>query len=150
MLRPSRTLQTAVDLIEAVPIDELDGEKRATYLATQYTVFAELTDLYASSVETNPSMAMMAFATSERGLARSLRYAVTQAERDVSSESLPVARYQQLLQDVVNITDSERVSAPTALIDRSRCSSPSRRQSGGPFRSTAARRDPEPTTRHTG
>src|SRR5262249_12083489 len=78
--RAANTLQTAVNLIEAVPMDELDGEKRATFLATQYAVFAELTELYASASDTNPSMAMMAFASSERGRARSLRYAVTQAE----------------------------------------------------------------------
>jgi CHAT domain-containing protein len=114
----TRTLQTAADLIEAVPINELDGEKRATYLATQYAVFAELTDLYASEADSNASIASMAFATSERGRARSLRYAVTQAERDVSAETLPAARYQQLLQDVVKITDAQRGSAPTTLIDR--------------------------------
>ena len=113
-----RTLQTAADLIEAVPIDELDGEKRATYLATQYTVFAELTDLYAAASESNPSTASMAFATSERGRARSLRYAVTQAERDAvaAPEMLPAARYQRLLQDVVKIPASDRAT-PTSLID---------------------------------
>ena len=129
----TRTLQTAADLIEAVPINELDGEKRATYLATQFAVFAELTDLYASAADSNTSMASMAFATSERGRARSLRYAVTQAERDVSSESLPAARYQQLLQDVVNITDSERVSAPTALIDRLDAAALRERKAEAPF-----------------
>ncbi len=108
-----RTLQTAADLIEAVPINELDGEKRATYLATQYSVFAELTDLYAS----DPAKASLAFATSERGRARSLRYAVTQAERDAASETLPAARYQQLLQDVVKLSDSHDGSAQTTLID---------------------------------
>jgi CHAT domain-containing protein/tetratricopeptide (TPR) repeat protein len=112
-----RTLQTAADLIEAVPINELDGEKRATYLATQYAVFAELTDLYASDAATNPSMASLAFMTSERGRARSLRYAVTQAERDVASEAPPAARYQQLLQDVVKLGDSHGSSRQTTLID---------------------------------
>jgi CHAT domain-containing protein len=118
IIQATRTLQTAADLIEAVPINELDGEKRATYLATQNAVFAELTDLYASEANANAAIAPMAFATSERGRARSLRYAVTQAERDVSSETLPAARYQQLLQDVVKITDAERGSAATTLIDR--------------------------------
>ena len=114
----ARTLETAVNLIEAVPIDELDGEKRATYLATQYNVFAELTDLYASGTDTDPSMASMAFVTSERGRARSLRYAVTQAERDASAapERPPVARYQQLLQAVVNLTDSQGGSR-TSLVE---------------------------------
>ena len=41
----ARTLEVAVRLIEQVPIDELDGEKRATYLATQHAVFSELTEL---------------------------------------------------------------------------------------------------------
>lgn len=114
----ARTLETAVDLIEAVPIDELDGEKRATYLATQYNVFAELTDLYASASDTNPSMASMAFANSERGRARSLRYAVTQSERDASltPERRPVARYQELLQSVVNLADLQG-GARTSLVE---------------------------------
>jgi CHAT domain-containing protein len=116
----ARTLQTAVDLIEAVPIDELDGEKRATYLATQYSVFAELTDLYASSVDTSPSLATMAFVTSERGRARSLRYAATQSEGDapVTPETLPAARYQQLLRNVVNLTEARPDATPTSLVDK--------------------------------
>ena len=122
--RAARTLQTAVDLIEAVPIDDLDGEKRATYLATQYAVFAELTDLYASRADTSTSMASMAFSASERGRARSLRYAVTQAERDASSsETLPATRYQHLLQDVVSLSDSHtnadsRANAQMTLIEK--------------------------------
>jgi CHAT domain-containing protein len=107
----ARTLQAAVNLIEAVPIDELDGEKRATYLATQYTVFAELTDLYASAADNDSSMAALAFATSERGRARSLRYAVRQAERDASDpQALPAARYQQLLKEVVDLSDTNASS----------------------------------------
>jgi CHAT domain-containing protein len=115
----TRTLQTAADLIEAVPINELDGEKRATYLATQYTVFAELTDLYASDADTDSSMAQMAFATSERGRARSLRYAVTQSERNASTASaaLPAARYQQLLQEVSRLTGSQSGSARKTLVE---------------------------------
>jgi CHAT domain-containing protein/tetratricopeptide (TPR) repeat protein len=131
----ARTLQTAVDLIEAVPIDGLDGEKRATYLATQYTVFAELTDLYASSVDTNSSMASMAFATSERGRARSLRYAATQSERDasVTPEALPAARYQQLLQDVVNLTESHSDSPPATLVERLGAAALRERKTEDPF-----------------
>lgn len=117
--RASRTLQTAVNLIEAVPIDELDGEKRATYLATQHDVFAELTDLYASAAPMDASMASLAFATSERGRARSLRYAVTQAERDVSSAgTAPIARYKDLLQNVVNLTDSRTDPGVPTLVDQ--------------------------------
>jgi CHAT domain-containing protein/tetratricopeptide (TPR) repeat protein len=131
----ARTLQTAVDLIEAVPIDELDGEKRATYLATQYTVFAELTDLYASSAGANPTMASLAFVTSERGRARSLRYAATQSEQDTpeNPETLPAARYQQLLQDVVNIAVSQPGAAQMTLIDKLDAAALQERKTEAPF-----------------
>lgn len=103
--RAASALQTAADLIEAVPIDELDGEKRATYLATQHTVFAELVDLFAAQAGSEQGMAWLAFATSERGRARSLRYAITQTTRDASSplEAPPAARYRQLLREVVQL-----------------------------------------------
>jgi CHAT domain-containing protein/tetratricopeptide (TPR) repeat protein len=106
----AKTLQTAVSLIETVPTDELDGEKRATYLATQHSVFAELTDLYASDDQTTP----LAFATSERGRARSLRYAASQTQGDtpVDPTTLPTARYQQMLQHVVELSESK-----TNLVD---------------------------------
>jgi CHAT domain-containing protein len=101
----AKTLQTAVSLIEAVPTDELDGEKRATYLATQHGVFSELTDLYASDDKTTP----LAFVTSERGRARSLRYAASQTQGDtrVDPATPPTARYQQMLQHVVELTESK-------------------------------------------
>jgi CHAT domain-containing protein len=117
--RAARTLQTAVNLIEAVPIDELDGEKRATYLASQFAVFAELTDLYASAADTSPAMASLAFATSERGRSRSLRYAVTQAERNVpSSGPLPAARHRKMLQDVVSLASTRAGAGQSSLVDR--------------------------------
>jgi CHAT domain-containing protein len=117
--RAARTLQTAVDLIEAVPIDGLDGEKRATFLATQYMVFAELTDLYAAAAGTDQSKAAMAFANSERGRARSLRFAVTQTERNVSGpESLPAARYQKLLQEFVNLKGPHESPTSANLVDK--------------------------------
>jgi CHAT domain-containing protein/tetratricopeptide (TPR) repeat protein len=101
----AKTLQTAVSLIETVPTDELDGEKRATYLATQHSVFSELTDLYASDDQTTAP----AFLTSERGRARSLRYAASQTQGDtpVDPTTLPTARYQQMLQHVVELTASK-------------------------------------------
>jgi CHAT domain-containing protein/tetratricopeptide (TPR) repeat protein len=100
-----RTLQTAADLIEAVPIDELDGEQRATFLATQHTAFAELMDVFASESHDNPRAAWSAFEASERGRARSLRYALNQSTRDASSFTAvpPTARYQRLLREVVQI-----------------------------------------------
>ena len=101
----AKTLQTAISLIETVPTDELDGEKRATYLATQHGVFAELTDIYASDDKTTA----LAFATSERGRARSLRYAASQTQDDtpVAATPPPAARYQQMLQHVVELTESK-------------------------------------------
>ena len=99
----AHTLQAAAELIEAVPIDELDGERRATYLATQHTVFAELTDLFASQARTDESLAWQAFAASERGRARSLRYAVSQTTQgDAAALKGPATdRYRQLLRQVV-------------------------------------------------
>jgi len=102
------TLLTAADLIEAVPIDQLDGEKRATYLATQYDVFADLADLLASQAETNQEQAWLAFATSERGRARSLRYAITQATRAAadSLDAPPTSRYREMLREVAHLTEA--------------------------------------------
>jgi CHAT domain-containing protein/tetratricopeptide (TPR) repeat protein len=117
----AHTLQVAADLIEAVPIDELDGEQRATFLATQHTVFAELTDLFAAASATDDSAAWLAFEASERGRARSLRYALTQSTRDAASpiDAPPVAKYQQLLREVVHITAQNDTSeAQTALIEK--------------------------------
>jgi CHAT domain-containing protein len=126
----ARTLEAAAHLIEAVPIDELDGEKRATFLATQHTVFAELTDLFASDAD-DSEKSWLAFEASERGRARSLRYALNQATRDASSpvDAPPVARYQQLLHDVVHITaQTDTSQARSTLIDQ--IDSAARRESG--------------------
>jgi CHAT domain-containing protein len=101
-----RVLQVAADLIEAVPIDELNGEQRATFLASQHTVFAELTDIFASQAGADDSSAWLAFEASERGRARSLRYALNQETRDASSpvDAPPTAKYQRLLGEVVAAT----------------------------------------------
>jgi CHAT domain-containing protein len=131
----AHTLETAANLVEAVPIDELDGEKRATYLATQYKVFSELTDLYAAAADKNPRLASMAFATSERGRARSLRFAVSQAESDAASapERPPVTRYQQLLKDLASFNDSRGELTQTALIDSLDAAAASERKADEPF-----------------
>jgi CHAT domain-containing protein/tetratricopeptide (TPR) repeat protein len=113
-------LQVAADLIEAVPIDELDGEQRATFLASQHTVFSELTDLFASQSGSDDSTAWLAFEASERGRARSLRYALNQETRDASSPTAapPVAKYQRLLSDFVGVTARTTSNQPpSALID---------------------------------
>jgi CHAT domain-containing protein/tetratricopeptide (TPR) repeat protein len=100
-----RVLQAAADLIEVAPIDELNGEQRATFLASQHTVFSELTDIFASQ-SGNDSSASLAFEASERGRARSLRYALNQETRDASSpiDAPPAAKYQRLLGEVVAVT----------------------------------------------
>ena len=115
-----RVLQVAADLIEAVPIDELDGEQRATFLASQHTVYAELTDIFASRSGAETSTAWPAFEASERGRARSLRYALNQETRDASSpvDAPPVAKYQRLLGEVVSVAARTPTSQPgSALID---------------------------------
>jgi CHAT domain-containing protein len=129
----AHTLEAAADLTQAVPIDELDGEKRATYLATQYTVFEDLTDLYASQAGTDN--AGLAFATSEEGRARSLRYAVNQATRGASSqlEAPPAARYQQLLREVVNLTDTDSDPSPASLVDHLKATALRERGAEQPF-----------------
>ena len=115
----AHALQVALSLTEAVPIDELDGEKRATFLATQHRVFAELTELFASQAASGERLSWEAFATSERGRARSLRYAQSQETRDAASSFAvpPSARYQQLLRKVVQLTGSAAGNAPATLID---------------------------------
>jgi CHAT domain-containing protein/tetratricopeptide (TPR) repeat protein len=113
-------LRVAADLIEAVPIDELDGEQRATFLASQHTVFSELTDLFAALTGSDDSTAWLAFEASERGRARSLRYALNQETRDASSPTAapPVAKYQRLLSDFVGVTARTTSNQPPgALID---------------------------------
>ena len=113
-------LQVAADLIEAVPIDELNGEQRATFLASQHTVFSELTDLYASQSGSDDSTGWLAFEASERGRARSLRYALNQETRDASAPTAapPAAKYQRLLSDFVEVTARTTSNQPpSALID---------------------------------
>jgi len=77
-----QTLRVAVSLIEQAPAGELDAEMRATYLATQHAVFAELTDLLvvrARAARPDDQGAVWdAFEVAEQGQARSLRYALDQ------------------------------------------------------------------------
>jgi CHAT domain-containing protein len=103
--RAIHVLQVAADLIEAVPIDELNAEQRATFLASQHTVFAELSNTLASEKEADDATAWQAFEASERGRARSLRYALNQQTRDASSplDAPPATKYRHLLADVVKI-----------------------------------------------
>ncbi len=111
-----RTLDAAANLIETVPIDELDAEQRATYLATQHSVFAQLTDLYVAAASSDAAMAAAAFSTSERGRSRSLRYAITQAVRNADPGLQPpaVSRYQAILQAMTRAPGNQ--NGPDALL----------------------------------
>jgi CHAT domain-containing protein len=108
------TLRTAVNLIEQAPIDDLDAETRATFLATQHGVFEELTDALVADAQAGAggdaaqSRVWTAFAVSERGRARSLQYALSEA-RDNSAQTphQPVAAaYQELLHQIAAIAAS--------------------------------------------
>ena len=95
-------LRTAANLVEQVPIDDLDAEKRSTWLATQHAVFAELTTLFATGAQQDESRSWLAFDASERGRARSLRYALNLAsdERRVESGEPSSERYRELMQRI--------------------------------------------------
>jgi CHAT domain-containing protein len=108
-------LQTAADLIEQVPIGDLDAEQRATWLATQHDVFAELTRAFATSAGDDPARAWQAFAVSERGRARSVRYAMNQAASDPSSRANDddPERYHALMQRIAEVAAAAKsVRAP--------------------------------------
>jgi CHAT domain-containing protein/tetratricopeptide (TPR) repeat protein len=98
-------LRTAAGLIEQVPIDDLDAEQRATWLATQHAVFAELTTLFAAGAGNDEARAWEAFQVSERGRARSLRYAMNQATdtRSTSSSEPASAHYHELMQQIAQL-----------------------------------------------
>jgi CHAT domain-containing protein len=98
-------LHTAADLVDQVPIDDLDAEKRATWLATQHAVFSELTALFAAGGEDEEARVWQAFDASERGRAKSLRYAANLAT-DTGSEAPgepSSARYQELMQRIAGL-----------------------------------------------
>ena len=99
-----RALEVAERVAEAVPIDELDGETRATFLATQHEAFAQLTDLLATQAGQGKGSAWQAFETSERGRARSLRFAESQQARDAAAEAtVSQGAYGKYVQDIVGL-----------------------------------------------
>jgi CHAT domain-containing protein/tetratricopeptide (TPR) repeat protein len=73
----AQTLLVAMELTEQVPVDALDADVRASYLATQHAVFAELTDFLAVDARDEASV-WRAFTIAERGRARGLRHALDQ------------------------------------------------------------------------
>jgi CHAT domain-containing protein/tetratricopeptide (TPR) repeat protein len=111
-------LQIAANLIEQVPIGDLDAEQRATWLATQHDVFAELTRAFATSAGDDPVRAWQAFHVSERGRARSMRYAMNQAAADQAwhANDDDSKRYHALMQRIAYIA-AEAKSSRTLPVD---------------------------------
>jgi len=104
--RAQQSLDSAVNLIEQVPIDDLDADARATYLATQHGVFEELTDLLvenalaSSGSDAAGERTWVAFTAAERGRVRSLQYAISQAT--ANDPAHPHARSDAQYQDLVS------------------------------------------------
>jgi len=118
-------LSTAAHLIEQVPIDDLDAEKRATWLATQHAVFADLTHRFAQAPEAASGSGAaearlwQAFETSERGRSRSLRYAVTQRTGGVvkPDSDATTERYRSLMTQLVALGSAKAEEAsPHAIV----------------------------------
>jgi CHAT domain-containing protein len=114
-------LGTAAHLIEQVPIGNLDAEKRATWLATQHAVFADLTHRFADvpASGANESRLWQAFETSERGRSRSLRYAVTQGTGSAAKpdEDATSDRYHSLLAQVVALGSAKAEESPHTIVE---------------------------------
>ncbi len=111
-------LHTAAALVEQVPIDGLDAEKRATWLASQHAVFAEMTRLFATGAANDEERAWQAFEASERGRARSLRYAMNQmpgGEGDSGASDAP--RFQQVMQRISELAGSQSAEAPQISLE---------------------------------
>ena len=105
--RAQQSLDAAVNLIEQVPIDDLDADARATYLATQHGVFEELTDLLvegalAGANSDASERTWVAFTAAERGRVRSLQYAISQATANdpAHPHAHSGAQYQDLVSQI--------------------------------------------------
>jgi CHAT domain-containing protein len=111
-------LRTAAALVEQVPIDGLDAEKRATWLASQHAVFAEMTRLFATDAAGDETRAWLAFEASERGRARSLRYAMNQMPgSDSDGAEADDGRFQQLMQHISQLATRQSGEAPRISLD---------------------------------
>lgn len=110
-------LQTAAGLIEQVPIDELNAEQRATWLATQHAVFSELTTRFAIRAGEDEARAWDAFGISERGRARSIRYALNQATDVRATQSTEPAsvRYQELMRQITSLASHPDSGGPADI-----------------------------------
>jgi CHAT domain-containing protein len=107
-----RTLRTAVDLLQRVPTEALDSERRAMYLATQHAAFADLTDLLvteASAAGAREQSLWDAFAVAEEAHARSLRIALEQTatERGSSTDVARASGYRDLLRAIAALSPGD-------------------------------------------
>jgi CHAT domain-containing protein len=106
-------LRTAIALVDRVPIGDLDPDERATWLGTQHEVFAELTALFATKAAISDEDKWQAFDASERGRARSLRYAVNQATADNATPSAEASlRYRDLMQRIADLAKPATPGGP--------------------------------------
>lgn len=108
-------LSTATVLADQVPIADLAPDERATWLGTQHAIFDELTALFASRAPTNEEDKWRAFEAAERGRARSLRFAVSQAreEQDAAPEGSS-SRYRALMQQIADLAKRRKQGEPDA------------------------------------
>jgi CHAT domain-containing protein len=118
-----QTLGAAANLIEQVPIDGLDAETRATYLATQHGVFEELTDVLAANdpAAANASAgaaAWAALAAAERGRARSWQYAISQATGNEGVQARSATRYQELAASLATLGAAAGSSGSNAIVQQ--------------------------------
>jgi CHAT domain-containing protein len=112
----ARTLRTAVALTERVPIEQLDGDQRATYLAAQHAVFAELTGMLSAIAQDEVGI-WAAFEVAEAGRARSLRYALHQtATQRTEAPSPPDVVHVSLLQRLSSTLITAPENDPLALV----------------------------------
>lgn len=117
--RAEQALDTAVNLIEQVPIDDLQADARATYLATQHGVFEELTDLLvegalaSATSDAASERTWAAFSAAERGHVRSLQYAISQARANdpAHTHAQAAAQYQDLVAHIAAAAASADAAA---------------------------------------
>jgi CHAT domain-containing protein len=124
--RAAQTLRIGARLLEQVPTQELDAERRASYLATQHAVFAELSELLAgrSSARAAPPADELpewqAFATAEEGRARSVRLAREQStrERAGAQQASGSNDYRLLLRDLAALAQEDSLIGAGGLLEQ--------------------------------
>ena len=124
--RAAETLRIGARLLEQVPTQELDAERRASYLATQHAVFAELSELLAgrssarAAPTANESPQWQAFATAEEGRARSVRLAIEESARESTraQSSSDSSGYRALLHDLAALAHEDSSIGVDRLLEQ--------------------------------